>query len=324
MVVKLTASMASTLAILVYTGSSVAMVILNKLIIARFFFDYPTVLLMFQMAAVLFGIELGRIVGIFKIGPYTFDKGKDVLCPSMLYSLHMYFSLTALEGMSLPIYGALKRFLPLLLCGASTAFLKKPAQSKRAFLGILLVSVGSAMASVYEWSLDGWSILYASFSLSLSVVYMSQFEKAAATTSYNCLEIIYLNAFNGLVFFLIADMVQDEIRDAFMYFLTSGSVLFWWCFTGVVGIGLVMNVSFLYCIHNISAVDTGMANSVKMAGQTAVTAMFSLFLLFDIQPSFYNLVGCTITGVGALIYCTERRKSGYTPLASSVPRKTLL
>ena len=31
---------------------------INKLIIARFFFDYPTVILMFQMAAVLFGIEV--------------------------------------------------------------------------------------------------------------------------------------------------------------------------------------------------------------------------------------------------------------------------
>ena len=35
--------------------------------------------------------------------------------------------------------------------------------------------------------------------------------------NFSALELIYLNSFNCLCLFLIADIVQDEVRDAYMY-----------------------------------------------------------------------------------------------------------
>jgi len=42
-------------------------------------------------------------------------------------------------------------------------------------------------------------------------------EKVRAQMDMSVVELIYLNSFNCLCLFLVADIVQDELRDAYSY-----------------------------------------------------------------------------------------------------------
>lgn len=85
---------------------------------------------------------------IVKLLPYTFDRGKDMFVPSLLYALHGYFSLTALEGMNLPMYGAVKRWVPMLTMWMSFVVLRKQRPSREIVISVALISLGAFLAGM--------------------------------------------------------------------------------------------------------------------------------------------------------------------------------
>lgn len=189
--------------------------------------------------------------------------------------------------MSLPTYGTLRRLQPLLLIVAARVVLKRALPSPRMLVAVGAVVLGSALATTYEWDFDFWSILYACIHLGLSTAYMTLLERLVINKGYSLLDILYMNSFNNLVFFLIADMIQDEIRDAFMslpspslpsppvpsqllpslsrYFLTSSSLLFWWCLVGVLALGIVMNISYFALIIYQGSLEVSIINAAKVS-----------------------------------------------------------
>ena len=53
-----------------------------------------------------------RMIGIVKVQPFTFERGKDMMIPSLINCLGLWLALTSIEGLSLPMFGAAKRCLP--------------------------------------------------------------------------------------------------------------------------------------------------------------------------------------------------------------------
>jgi len=69
---------------------------------------------------------------------------------------------------------------------------------------------------MFEFHFDGQSVLYGILGVACHSGYLIMIEKLAQSNTYSPVEMVYMNAFNGLVYFLIADLYYDEIRDAFM------------------------------------------------------------------------------------------------------------
>ena len=61
----------------------------------------------------------------------------------------------------------------------------------------------------------------------------------------------------------------------------------------MIAFGVIMNVTFMYSVCTNSALDTGLANSVKMSAQTSLTWLFSFYLLFDVMPTWSVTKVCT-------------------------------
>uniref|UniRef100_A0A0K0D3L1 Protein RFT1 homolog n=1 Tax=Angiostrongylus cantonensis TaxID=6313 RepID=A0A0K0D3L1_ANGCA len=92
-----------------YVGSTLVCSLLGKIVVTRFFFDYPIVILMLQMATTLFIIELLRVIGVLKLSPYSFDKGRHFFLPSILLCIAQWLTLSAFEGIGMPAFDSVKR-----------------------------------------------------------------------------------------------------------------------------------------------------------------------------------------------------------------------
>lgn len=92
-------------------------------------------------------IPFFRLLNFVNIMPYTLERGKDMLLPSLLYCLNSYFSLSALQGMNIPMYGTLKRCVPLLTLYLGYCLLKKQRPGRGIEISVVLITLGAVIAS---------------------------------------------------------------------------------------------------------------------------------------------------------------------------------
>jgi len=71
--------------------------------------------------------------------------------------------------------------------------------------------------AVFEISYDIWGLAYSLGALAMQTSSLVLIEKVRAQMDMSVVELIYLNSFNCLCLFLVADIVQDELRDAYSY-----------------------------------------------------------------------------------------------------------
>ncbi len=79
---------------------------------------------------------------------YTFERGVPLLCVSAFYCLHAFFALSALEGVNLAMYSAVKRCVPLVALFLSVTLLGKPPPSRPVLLSVSLISFGAFVAGL--------------------------------------------------------------------------------------------------------------------------------------------------------------------------------
>ena len=75
-------------------------------------------------------LELAVFLGYLSLPKYTFKEGKDMFFASMFFAFHATLSLSALHGMNIPMYGAIKRCTPLVNLILSVVVLKKGMPSR--------------------------------------------------------------------------------------------------------------------------------------------------------------------------------------------------
>ena len=76
-------------------------------------------------------------LGKLKLPGYSYKEGLEFLAASISFSLHSTLSLSALHGMNLPMYGAIKRCTPLVSLLLSVLVLKRSMPSP-----LLTLSIG--------------------------------------------------------------------------------------------------------------------------------------------------------------------------------------
>ncbi|KAI6240859.1 UDP-sugar transporter-like protein [Aphelenchoides fujianensis] len=282
---------------LIATGN----LLFTRILTTKFFFDYPIVILMIQMALTLFTIETARLFNVIKLPAYTFQRGRDLLTPSLFFSISSYLSLNCLDGSTMPIFPFVQRFAPLAIIAFLSYWHKKQRFQRNGVLIIGTICLGSAFSSIYEWSIDLWSWNYAFLALVLHALTLIHIERLQEQYS-STIELIYLNSFNCLCLFLVADLIQDEIRDSFMYIVTSTTWLFASCFFTLIVLGSLFHAALFYCIAQAGAVHTSIMNILAGGIQLFIAYGLSIYLFYDLYPTWTNIIGVTMTVATALYY----------------------
>uniref|UniRef100_A0A915D7B7 Sugar phosphate transporter domain-containing protein n=1 Tax=Ditylenchus dipsaci TaxID=166011 RepID=A0A915D7B7_9BILA len=227
-------------------------------------------------------------------------KGKDMFLPSLFYSLSTYFALISLDGITMPFFPFIIRFYPLLIVLLNFFIFRRQRPSLTVLLVVSLVCVGSAYAAMFEFNLDHWVIICAFSALAMMAFALVLIE--GLQEQYSTLEIIYMNSFNCVCIFLTADLFQDEIRDSFMYLVSSTTGLLILCLIMQCIIGVLCHAALLNCVMKISALNTAIVNSCSSALQIVVAFSSSIYLFYDMMPDLYNIFGIVLTIAATVFY----------------------
>lgn len=131
-----------------YGSCSASMAFANKAILTTCSFNYPFFLVTCQMAVSVVVLELLRLTGRTSLVPFTFSRGWMFLAPSIFYAANCVFALTALGGMNIPMYGLIKRCIPVAILGLGVCVLRKPLPSMPICLSVGMITLGCIIAGM--------------------------------------------------------------------------------------------------------------------------------------------------------------------------------
>ena len=118
-------------AALFYGFCSISLNFLNKAVVSSYDFNFPFFIMVCQMVTTVLVLDVLRLAGFLPgLSPYSWEEGKSFMAASLCFALHATLSLSALRGMNIPMYGAIKRCTPLLNLALSVVILKKNFPSK--------------------------------------------------------------------------------------------------------------------------------------------------------------------------------------------------
>ncbi|EFO91743.1 hypothetical protein CRE_10283 [Caenorhabditis remanei] len=267
--------------------------LMAKIMVTRYFFDYPVVILMMQSAATLFVIEVARVLGILKVAPYCFEKGRHIVIPSILYTISQWITVASFEGIAMPNFDSVKRFTPILiLIGLAARCRQQKVDQNRTFI-IIGLSIASAFAVNLDFSIDRYSLMYGMVGAVLQAAALILFEEHLQT--YNYTEVLYMHSFNSLVFYLLADMVRDELRDAFMYMITSAHPLFIIVFAISMLSGVLFHFTAFSCLEKNGSLNMQIVSNIRAVAETFFAYYLSIYLFYDVYPGVLNWAFLAIT-----------------------------
>jgi len=131
---------------LLYGSCSASMAFANKAVLTSYSFNYPFFLVTCQMAISITVLELLRLTGRTSLVPFTLSRGWLFLAPSVFYAANCVFALSALGGMNIPMYGLIKRCIPVAILGLGVVVLRKPLPSTSICLSVGMITVGCIIA----------------------------------------------------------------------------------------------------------------------------------------------------------------------------------
>ncbi|CAK5090899.1 unnamed protein product [Meloidogyne enterolobii] len=148
----------------------------------------------------------------------------------ILIYFYSYISLNCLDGISLPFFPFLEKFIAITTIPFYFFILRRQRPSIQTLTILMFICFGSALASVFEISYDIWGLAYSLGALAMQTSSLVLIEKVRAQMDMSVVELIYLNSFNCLCLFLVADIVQDELRDAYSYLQVKNNITNCKCF----------------------------------------------------------------------------------------------
>lgn len=131
-----------------YGCCSASMAFANKAVLTSYSFNYPFFLVTCQMAISIVVLELLRLTGRTSLVPFTLSRGWIFLVPSIFYAANCVCALSALVGMNIPMYGMIKRCIPVAILGLGVFVLRKPLPSVPICVSVGVITLGCIIAGM--------------------------------------------------------------------------------------------------------------------------------------------------------------------------------
>ncbi|XP_071545800.1 uncharacterized protein [Panulirus ornatus] len=284
------------IAALLYGVLSLSMAFLNKTVINHYGFNFPFFILSCQMMLAVTVLEVMRATGKFGLPSITVSSVKMFAFPSFCYSLHATLSLMALEGMNIPMYGALKRCTPLVNLVLAVMYLRKPVPSPLVITSVLVITVGCLIAGMSDPSFDGFAYLMGGISVLLQGLYQTLVQQCGEN-KLSPLHILHLNSCISLIPFWVLACGMGELTAVFTY-PYNGDAGFNVIFIVLLVLGLLLNFSMFLCTMLNSALTTSIVGVSKSVLQTFIG--FFTFGGIIFEP--VNITGIILNTAGGVMY----------------------
>ena len=143
------------LAALSYGCVSFSMIVANKNVFHSFNFNYPSLVLVLQMGFTVLILRIARqAFDIVHFEDYSLlTNGRQLAFASSMYCANVCFGLSALSGLSLPVYQMIKRLTTMATLILAYFVLGK-IPSRRVALAVVLIVIGTVMMSFGDVRFD--------------------------------------------------------------------------------------------------------------------------------------------------------------------------
>jgi len=285
-----------------YFVCSISMNFLNKMIISSYGFNFPAFIMVCQMAVTVLVLDLLRLSGRLSITPYTLRSGMSFLPASLCFGLHSTLSLTALEGMNIPMYGAVKRCTPLVNLALSVAFLRKRLPSVSVTVSIACITAGCIIASAGDLEFDRRAYTTGALSVLaqagyLTLVQMHSEKEKSSGEAGSALDMVYINSCNTLPVFLLASFLVGE-TSALGYSNSYSASGFLPTFVLLVFSGSLLTYSQFLCAAVCSALTASLVGVAKSVLQTII----GFFTFGGVPFHPLNVLGLLLNTIGGCLY----------------------
>lgn len=298
-------------AALFYGLTSLGMNFLNKAVLSPYQFNFPMYLLTVQMVVTITALEILRVTRVVTLETYSWNKGRRFLPVSVFFLLHCSLSLAALEGMNIPMYGALKRCTPLANLVLSVLVLRKPLPSALLSSSVVLITAGCLIAGAGDLEFDLRAYLLAGLSVVAQAGYLTLVQRDFERDELGPLTMLHLNAWNTVLPLASLSLLLGELGPANAA-LADSSVEFRILFALLAGSGGILMFSTVLCTSLASALTTSLVGVAKSALQTVIG-----FQVFGGVPfHVVNVTGLVLNLCGGLLYTFAKHRETRSPLPS--------
>jgi len=290
-----------------YGICSLSMNFLNKAILSSYTFNFPFFIMTCQMVITVICLESIRLFTDSSISKFTFEDGKKFLPASLCFLLHTTLSLTALHGMNIPMYAAIKRCTPVVNLVLSVIVLKKAFPSSSLISSIGLITLGCLIASAGDLQFDAYSYFMGGMSCFAQAGYFTLVQKDAEVNKKSTLQMLYLNAWNTLPVFTVMSMVLGEFVPASAQLSESNTPFLFLYSLLIVSGGILMFSTFL-CNSLCSALTTSLVGVAKSVFQTLI----GFFTFGGVPYHPLNITGIFLNLCGGFLYTYTKYKERKT------------
>ncbi|XP_045605829.1 uncharacterized protein [Procambarus clarkii] len=290
-----------------YGVCSASMAFLNKGVINSYEFPFPFFIMACQMLVTVVFLELMVSVGKINLPVYNWRSARMFLAPSLGYAFHASLSLMALQGMNIPMYGAVKRCTPLVNLILAVVILQRPFPSCTLIASILIITTGCFVAVLGDLTFDAFAYTMGGFSVLAQGLYLTLVQQCAEN-KLATLEILQLNSYNTLAPFIIVSVLMGE-PGAIVHSRYITDVGFHITLWTLVVMGAVLNYSLFLCTALNSALTTSLVSVAKSVIQTLI----GFFVFGGVKYHPLNITGIVMNTVGGFLYTyTKYRESKKT------------
>lgn len=294
-----------------YGICSLSMNFLNKAVLNSYEYNHPFFIMACQMLVTVICVDILRMSGAVKVKPYTLEDGKQLLPASLWFGLHTSLSLTALHGMNIPMYSAIKRCVPLVNLVLSVYVLKKPYPSSLLSLSIGLITVGCLVAGLGDLQFEAFAYSMAVMAVFAQAGYLTLIQLNSEVNNRSTMEMIYLNGYNTLpLFVILTSILEDPIKLIMLLPGAEGGfqLVFW---TMILS-GVILIYSQFLCTTVCSALTTSLVGVAK----SALGTVLGFFAFGGVPFNPVNIFGLVLNVFGGILF-------SYVKYAEQSKKKTV-
>ncbi|XP_071545782.1 uncharacterized protein [Panulirus ornatus] len=291
-----------------YGLCSASMAFLNKAVINSYEFSYPFFIMACQMLVTVLFLELLVSLGKINLPMYTWRSARMFLAPSLGYAFHAGLSLMALQGMNIPMYGAVKRCTPLVNLILAVVILRRPFPSIMLFTSILIITAGCFVAVLGDLTFDTFAYTMGGLSVLAQGLYLTLVQQCAEN-KLSTLEILQLNSYNTLAPFIIVSVLMGEPQAIVQsrYITDVGFIFTFWT---LVSMGALLNYSLFLC----TALNSALTTSLVAVAKSAIQTLVGFFVFGGVKYHPLNITGIVMNMVGGFMYSyTKYQESKKSP-----------
>ncbi|KAK3586702.1 hypothetical protein CHS0354_039174 [Potamilus streckersoni] len=301
----LSSKVKGTGAAILYGTCSVSMAFINKILMTSLEFDFPVLIMVFQM---LFTISVLKILCYFSVinmPRYTLSRGLSFAMPSIFYATNSVLALGALSHMNFAVYGVLKRCVPFVTLLLSILILRKGCSSKMTILSVCMLTIGCVLTGLGDLEFNAKAYIFGGLSNISQSLYLLLIQRSAHG-KMSTIETLQLNSINTLPFLTVAMISMGEVEKAMSY-TKYNEISFIVAFLVTISLGCLLNYSLFLCTRLTSALTTSVVGGLKALAQT----FFALFTFGGISHNMSTYIGISMNTFGGIFYIYVKYKESF-------------